>query len=311
MSKSRKDDYSSSSVSVDVEQQLILRLPETAAENLRKDLQSGSSSLKEKLSMEIHPELRKGKVVYDGQMYNAKLYDLPCIVESYKTTDKKTFYKTADVSQILICSNDFDDDSVAEEESSMKKKDKDKKFNWMHGLCRPFKSVRKRRFRKIIPKKNQDQPDTDKELRRLFVTDSQAIEVKYEVIEEDEEPQHGSSNHGKNKSGGTTKNVADSVKASKDPSPRKASFGEVSLDKSPSIVDEALPSADDNGLDDNNHMDIFGDVSSSEDGEDGIADRSLTLEGEEPNDAEFGDNPAEPTEGNSDLVEDNFDSSHL
>ena len=23
--------------------------------------------------MEIHPELRKGKVVYDGQMYNAKV----------------------------------------------------------------------------------------------------------------------------------------------------------------------------------------------------------------------------------------------
>lgn len=54
--------------------------------------------------------------------------------------------------------------------------------------------------------------------------------------------------------------------------------------------------------------DIFGDVSSSDDGEDGIADRSLTQEGEEPNDAEFGDNPAEQTEGNSDLMEDNFDS---
>ena len=54
--------------------------------------------------------------------------------------------------------------------------------------------------------------------------------------------------------------------------------------------------------------DIFGDVSSSDDGEDGIADRSLTQEGEEPNDAESGDNPAEPTEGNLDLTEDNFES---
>ena len=88
------------------------------------------------------------------------------------------------------------------------------------------------------------------------MTDSQAIEVKYEVIEEEEELQHGSANHGKNKSGGTAKNLADSAKASKDPLPRKASFGEVSLDKSPSPVDEALPMAEDNdgGLDDNNHI---------------------------------------------------------
>lgn len=117
-----------------------------------------------------------------------------------------------------------------------------------------MQSIFKLKLFKQFKLQNQDQPDTDKELRRLFVTDSQAIEVKYEVIEEDEESQHGLSNHGKNKSGGTTKNVTDSIKASKDPSPRKASFGEVSLDKSPSVVDEALPLADDNGLDDNNHM---------------------------------------------------------
>ena len=51
--------------------------------------------------------------------------DLPCIIESLKTTDNKTFYKTADVSQMLICSNEMEP-SDDESESPKKKKEKGK-----------------------------------------------------------------------------------------------------------------------------------------------------------------------------------------
>ena len=34
---------------------------------------------------------------------SAKLVDLPTIIESQKTIDKKTFYKTADICQLLVC----------------------------------------------------------------------------------------------------------------------------------------------------------------------------------------------------------------
>lgn len=34
----------------------------------------------------------------------AKLVDLPCIIESLKTIDKKTFYKTADICQVCMAS---------------------------------------------------------------------------------------------------------------------------------------------------------------------------------------------------------------
>jgi len=41
----------------------------------------------------------------------AKLVDLPCIIESLKTIDKKTFYKTADICQVwavpLACLSSF------------------------------------------------------------------------------------------------------------------------------------------------------------------------------------------------------------
>lgn len=38
-----------------------------------------------------------------------KLVDLPCMIESLKTVDKKTFYKTADVCQVNSCGKDVKD----------------------------------------------------------------------------------------------------------------------------------------------------------------------------------------------------------
>lgn len=43
---------------------------------------------------------RHGIVRVDRVPLAAKLVDLPCIIESLKTIDKKTFYKTADICQV-------------------------------------------------------------------------------------------------------------------------------------------------------------------------------------------------------------------
>jgi transcription initiation factor TFIID subunit 7 len=37
-----------------------------------------------------------------GQNYAAKLVDLPCIIESQKTLDKKRLFKVADISQVSL-----------------------------------------------------------------------------------------------------------------------------------------------------------------------------------------------------------------
>lgn len=37
-----------------------------------------------------------------------QLIDLPTIIESYKTLDNKNLYKTGDISQMLVCSDDPD-----------------------------------------------------------------------------------------------------------------------------------------------------------------------------------------------------------
>lgn len=38
----------------------------------------------------------------DGKTYPARLVDLPCVVETQKTLDRRTFFKSGDVGQMLI-----------------------------------------------------------------------------------------------------------------------------------------------------------------------------------------------------------------
>ncbi|EHB15835.1 Transcription initiation factor TFIID subunit 7-like protein [Heterocephalus glaber] len=72
---------------------------------------------------------------------SAKLVDLPCVIESLKTFDKKKFYKTADISQMLVCSADGDlpssqEESVTSTDLSVtrnKERETEKKYIWKHG----------------------------------------------------------------------------------------------------------------------------------------------------------------------------------
>ncbi|XP_056010473.1 transcription initiation factor TFIID subunit 7-like isoform X2 [Ostrea edulis] len=185
----------------DLEQQFILRLPPGPAMALKQDVQSSSNTLKDRLSIETQPDFRRANVRYGNQIFHGKMVDLPCIVETMKTVDMKTFYKTADVCQMLICKSD--DDTSQDENESPKKKEKDKKYLWNHGITRPLKNVRKRRFRKTLKKKYMEQPDIEKEVKRLFRTDADAIDVKWEVITEEEKPEC-SGQMSITKSGGTS-----------------------------------------------------------------------------------------------------------
>lgn len=52
------------------------------------------------LSLFFLADGRHGIVRVDRVPLACKLVDLPCMIESLKTVDKKTFYKTADVCQV-------------------------------------------------------------------------------------------------------------------------------------------------------------------------------------------------------------------
>ncbi|KAF6035705.1 Taf7 [Bugula neritina] len=176
----RKDDQ------FDMEQHFILRLPPGQSMALAHELENGNN-LKDNLHIDIQPDNRWGTVRYGSEVINAKLVDLPCIIETLKTTDNKTFYKTADISQMLICSNDMEPGDE-EAESPKKKKEKEKKYQFLHGITPPLKNVRRRRFRKTLRKKPIDLASIEKEVKRLLRTDLEAIEVSYEEIIDDSVP---------------------------------------------------------------------------------------------------------------------------
>ena len=179
---------------VELEQQFILRLPAAPAASLRSALQSEAPDIKDRLGIDFQSDLRKASVRWDGYIYPGRFQNLPSIVESYKTVDNKTLYKTADLSGVLTCrlTDDFSPpqsedegakEGVSKEELAKRKEKQEKKhFNLNHGLTPPLKNVRKRRFRKVLKKKYETAPEIEKEVRRLFRMDNEAFTVDWELI---------------------------------------------------------------------------------------------------------------------------------
>ncbi|CAL7946815.1 unnamed protein product [Xylocopa violacea] len=177
---------------------------------LREILRSGLP-LKDRLSIKLENDMRYGEVRFDHWLLHGKIVDLPTIVESLKTIDNKSFYKTADICQMLICKEE-DDHTTTDEESPVRQKKKDpnkvdKKFLWPHGITPPTKNVRRRRFRKTLKKKYVEAPEIEKEVKRLLRVDNEAVNVKWEVICEDEDQSKPS----KVSSSGTVKTKRESI----------------------------------------------------------------------------------------------------
>ncbi|CAH1127300.1 unnamed protein product [Ceutorhynchus assimilis] len=172
----------------ELESQFILRLPLEPAKVLRDALRN-SEPLKDRFSIKIEDDLRHTEVRLDQWLFPGKVVDLPTVIETLKTIDNKNFYKTADLCQMLLCKEE-EDQTTDEECTQKKKKDSnkvDKKYLWPHGITPPTKNVRKRRFRKTLKKKYVEAPEIEKEVKRLLRHDNDAVSVKWEVINEDDE----------------------------------------------------------------------------------------------------------------------------
>lgn len=163
---------------------------------LHEALQNGAPNFKDRFTIKVDQDLRYGEVRFDHWLLYAKIVDLPTVIESMKTIDGKSFYKTADICQIMICKEDPEPEMDEESPNKVKKKDPnkvDKKFLYPHGLTPPCKNVRKRRFRKTLKKKYVEAPDIEKEVKRLLRSDNEAVNFKYEIINEDDDLLKGDS----------------------------------------------------------------------------------------------------------------------
>lgn len=174
----------------ELESQFILRLPPEPAKVLREVLKTGEN-LKNRLTIQIENDMRHGEVRMDHWLMHAKIVDLPTVVEALKTIDCKSFYKTADIAQMMICKQDPEPPSTDDESTAKnKKKDPykvDKKFLWPHGVTPPTKNIRRRRFRKTLRKKFVEAPEIEKEVKRLLRADNEAVSVTWEIIDEEDD----------------------------------------------------------------------------------------------------------------------------
>jgi TATA-binding protein-associated factor Taf7 len=211
---------------IELENQLILRMPTIKDENgtiklhpatttlrtiMEKLITENSTAanakenleeiLKDRLFIDINTETRKGTLKFDDEVFEARLVDLPCIIESLKTTDKKMFYKSSDICQMIVCkakedkwSSDDDADTEANSAKKSKKKGENgnevysnsinaaKKYQWPHGIAPSLKNVRRKRFRKVAKKKIIDYAEIEKEVKQLFRADREAVKIDYEIV---------------------------------------------------------------------------------------------------------------------------------
>jgi len=253
---------SSQDAAVDLESQIILRLPKMQAAILREGVRNAALSLKDRIRLRIEQDMRHGTLYLDNFVLPAKLVDLPCIIESHKTIDRKNIYKTADVAQMLIC---MEEEEPEEEPKPQKKKDNlkvDKKYLFPHGITPPLKNVRKRRFRRTLKKKQySDQPEIEKEVRRLLRMDYEAHHVSWEVIDEEED---------KTREGGGKDVLMQGSQTNEDPTPSRTShrlavehiFGEALSDSDADEEDGGMITGGDlddesrlsNDMDDSDHQ---------------------------------------------------------
>ena len=106
--------------------------------------------------------------MFKGKVYPAKLVDLPCIIESQKTFDRVAYYKSGDISQMLLVHRP-EETPPADQMSS--------------GITPPTAFIRDKRFRKR-PYSREEVLKTEKALLQILEGRPQ---VTYELVEEEYE----------------------------------------------------------------------------------------------------------------------------
>ena len=175
-----------------IDDDFILRMqPGEDCEYLRKAVSENAISVKGGADVRMKfltRDSRRAMVTIRGRNYAAILVDLPCIIEAMKSWNKKDFYKSADVCQMLLvlgrCKNE---EEATKYQLPAQKGDFDEKtWQWAHGITPPMRWARKRRFRKRISTRVVEQDE--QEVERLLQADDDCIPgtSRYRHIDQDE-----------------------------------------------------------------------------------------------------------------------------
>lgn len=126
---------------------------------------------------------RRAVVTIQGRHYAACLADLPCVIEGMKSWDKRGWWKSADICQILIVLGRVEKEEDAHQFPLPTRDLDEKTWQYAHGLTPPMRWVRRRRFRKRIS--NRTIEAVEDEVERLLREDDEAESSRYEVLDPD------------------------------------------------------------------------------------------------------------------------------
>jgi len=136
-----------------MEEQMILRVPPKLAERIRKMLrQKDSQNLNdsrefpptEDIEFFIEDDRRSVQFKIGKENHRGNVVDLPCVIESNKTTDNTNFYKTADIGQIVVIEDPEKKGSLIHYDSE---------YQSFSGITPPTKNIKRRKFKKATEKK--------------------------------------------------------------------------------------------------------------------------------------------------------------
>ncbi|KAK3117307.1 hypothetical protein LTR53_001488 [Teratosphaeriaceae sp. CCFEE 6253] len=159
-----------------VQQGLILRMQAGEdADILRNAITEGKIGLKEQGGVDasirfLTTDLRRAVVKIKGRMYAAALVDLPCIVESLKSWDKKGWWKVADVCQMLLVLGPVQSEAQIRDFPLPREVDRET-MAYAHGLTPPMHNVRRRRFRQRVSYRQME--NVEEEVERLLKEDEE------------------------------------------------------------------------------------------------------------------------------------------
>ncbi|KAL8672250.1 MAG: hypothetical protein Q9168_003273 [Polycauliona sp. 1 TL-2023] len=128
---------------------------------------------------------RRGLISIRKNFYAACLVDLPCVIEGMKSWDKKSWFKTADICQMLLVLGPIKNESEAMDYPLPREIDP-QTWQYAHGLTPPMRYARKRRFRKRIS--NRTIETVEEEVERLLALDAECTAAKGTVYHEIVDP---------------------------------------------------------------------------------------------------------------------------
>jgi len=128
-------------------------------------------------------EARRALVSIKGRLYAATMVDLPCVIESMKSWDKKNWVKAADVCQMLLVLGPVKNDDEARDFPLPREIDPST-HEYPHGLTPPMHNVRRRRFRPRASYRRIE--EVERQVEDLLRQDREALSTEFELVDEED-----------------------------------------------------------------------------------------------------------------------------